>query len=165
MKSLKSFLLEEAASNKVPKGFTIISNMGSASKEAQEAIGAKSFGSARSKASESKGRAEIIEKLGGSGMQGNSAFEILDNIVGKQTNDLDEAFKRTVDKADLGGEEVAIVNIIPGWESHAGQGKTSSSQRLIKFWLASVLMAYGGYDYKSYNFAISNDNRMAIWKR
>ena len=148
MKTLKDFLLEEAKNDKnekpgvpqksYPEGFKVVSNQGGLTKEAQEAMGAANFTAAMDIAAV-KNPQKIFDEFGSvSGKK--TPYDILKGIVGNK-NKFNEIFEAKVSKLPDYPDSVVLYFKSNDWTSLA---KTeSSSSRLIKFWIQSLLLAYG----------------------
>jgi len=143
MRSLRDFLLAEAKDNKsekIPEGFKKIETRGGLTGVAKEAMGG-SYKEGIEAAATKEGKDQIKEKLKGSGS--GSIKKILTSVV-KTPNPLDDVFVGIYEKSDdlIGDNDGVIIKLSPSnWTSLAGTA--SSSQRLLKFWLQSTLVAYG----------------------
>ena len=165
MRTLRDFLLAEAKAEpteskeeKIPQGFELIKNQGRLTDEAKLAMGG-TFKSSMSSAQESnKVRQKIRDGLKVKGTPNpKSVKDIITKILTAE-NDLDEIFKKKPSK-EFGKDGIQIDFRSSEWTKLAG--KSSSSKRLVKFWLASSLIAYGYKDIKSVMFSISG-NTIAI---
>lgn len=156
MRTLRDFLLAEAKGedkNKTgnkgenkegetsrfdyPEGFQVVSNKGGLTKEAQEAIGAKNFSEAMDIAAV-KNPKKIIDEFGS--VNGKTPYDILKGVVGNK-NKFDEVFQSKVSRLPNYPDSVVLYFKDNSWTSLA---KTeSSSSRLVKFWIQSLLLAYG----------------------
>lgn len=148
MKSLLEYLiLEKEQSRKEPRenkevkslptGYKKIENSGGVSKLAQDIIGTNTFKKAMLKAASQDGKKDIKAKLDVT----STDLTIFGTIskVAKANNDLSKLFdKKRIEKYDDDGIKIKIVEIISNLA-----GTQSSSERLIKFWMQSTLMAYG----------------------
>ena len=120
-----------------PEGFVIVSNQGGLTKEAQEAIGAKNFSEAMDIAAV-KNPQKIFDEFGS--VSGKTPYEIMKGIVGNK-NKFDDVFQAKVSKLPDIPDSVVLYFKDNSWTSLA---KTeSSSSRLVKFWIQSLLLAYG----------------------
>ena len=158
MKSLLQFLMEEKQSKQskpveLPEGFAEIQNRGSLTKEAQEAIGAKSFAKGM-EITAAKKAGEVIKKLG-KAPQGGTPYEILKAIM-KNENDLDLVFQPQVQKFS-GAEGGVILTFNPKNDWSKLAGTSSSSKRLVKFWLQSTLYVFQCKNSSSRMYAIDED--------
>lgn len=158
MRTLRDFLLaetkKEASDNKnkqLPPGFTIISNRGSLTKEAQEAMGARNWSSAMDIAA-TKDPAKIKKSLGT--VSGNDPYSILKGIM-KNDNDLDEVFEKSVGRIPNVGDSIVLQFISNDWTTLART--SSSSQRLVKFWINSALQVYGDTASGKRTYAVNED--------
>ena len=97
----------------------IVSNRGSLTKEAQEAMGAKNWSSAMDIAA-TKDPKKIKDKLGS--VSGNTVYDVLKSIMANE-NDLDEVFKKKVGKINSIKDSVVLQFLSNDWTSLA---KTSS---------------------------------------
>ena len=150
MKTLRDFLLAEAkednkgknnkgeASQKsYPEGFAIVSNQGGLTKEAQEAMGAANFTAAMDIAAV-KNPQKIFDEFGS--VSGKTPYDVLKGIVGNK-NKFNEVFQAKVSKLPEYPDSVVLYFKDNSWTTLA---KTeSSSSRLVKFWIQSLLLAYG----------------------
>ena len=164
MRTLRDFLLAEAKEeNKgkneegestrmnLPDGFVIVSNRGSLTKEAQEAMGAKNWSSAMDIAA-TKDPKKIKDKLGS--VSGNTVHDVLKSIMANE-NDLDEVFKKKVGKINSIEDSCVLQFLSNDWTTLAKTA--SSSQRLVKFWISSALTAYGVDAAGKRTYAINED--------
>jgi len=162
MRTLKDFLLAEAKDDKptqgdedkIPQGFELIKNKGRLTDEAKLAMGG-TFKSSMSSAQESsKVREKIRDGLNVKTKPNpKSVKDIIEKVILAQ-NDLDEIFK-TKPKKEFGKDGIQVELKSAEWSKLAG--RTSSSQRLLKFWLASSLIAYGYTDISSVSFSMSGN--------
>ena len=164
MKSLRDYLLAEAkaedAQNKVPKHHKKITLQGGLTGAAKEIMGG-SYKKGITAAASEDGRKQILEKLKGSG--GSTIKEIIGGVV-NAPNDLDSVFV-AVDTArteSISGDLDGISLKLNPTEWSKLAGTTSSSMRLLRFWLESTLIAYG-YKQKGVVFSINEaDNIITI---
>jgi len=161
MRTLREYLIAEAKddTSKTPKDYTKITLQGGLTGHAKEMMGG-SYKEGITAAATDKGRKQILDKLGGSG--GDTIVKIVRSVV-ETTNDLDDIFisvdeKRTESLSQMDG--IALKLNPTEWPKLAGT--PSSSQRLLRFWLESTLIAYG-YKKKGVVFSISDvDNVITV---
>ena len=165
MRTLRDFLLEEKNKDKsdnkkeLPGGYEVISNQGSLTDEAKQAIGAKSFKKGMEALAAQDGGKKVREKLkASSGVSGGTPLEILKSVMNAK-NDLDEVFKQQVQViSDFPGG--VIVEYIVDLNTLAGS--IPSSKRLLKFWLQSTLVAYNCPKAMNRTFAINKDKSLIL---
>ena len=171
MRTLRDFLLAEAkedenkddknsesstTNKQLPDGFTVVSNRGSLTKEAQEAMGAQNWNSAMDIAA-TKNPKKIKDKLGS--VSGTGVYAILKSIMANN-NDLDEVFKKEVGKVTQIEDSCVLQFKSNDWQTLAKT--SSSSQRLVKFWISSALTAYGVEGVSKKTFAVNEDTDQFI---
>jgi len=173
MRTLRDFLLAEAkedekqedkgknsegetTNKELPDGFVIVSNRGSLTKEAQEAMGAKNWNSAMDIAA-TKNPKKIKDKLGS--VSGTGVYAVLKSIMANN-NDLDEVFKKEVGKVPQIEDSCVLQFKSNDWQTLAKT--SSSSQRLVKFWISSALTAYGVDKVSKKTYAINEDTDQFI---
>ena len=173
MRTLQDFLLAEAKDGEKKKKkkqsksgppvemFQDISNVGSISKQAQEFIGGK-IKASRGAAETDEGRKQIRDNLGaGDGPATDDPTLLLKWLMSKGTKLNDVFGDKTSVKSDY-----VVLKLKGGWENLAGQGKDSSSKKLLKFWISSSLVAYGIKDAWSLGYAMNDaDNMMMVYKK
>ena len=55
-----------------------------------------------------------------------------------------------------------IIPLKGEWKNIAGKGKESSSSKIIKFWISSTIVAFGGGDWDVCEYAIDTSNNL-LW--
>jgi len=165
MKTLRDFLLAEAKgdkdkkgksdnSEKIPAGFEVISNKGRLTDEAKLAMGG-TFKQGMKSAMESQDvRDKIKGELKAPSPKPDSVRDILTKVVNAK-NDLDLVFKDRPKDFDPDGLIISFKSA--DWASLAGT--SSSSARLVKFWLQSSLVAYGYNKTKAMSVVFSIDKK------
>ena len=96
---------------------------------------------------------KIKDKLGS--VSGNTVYDVLKSIMANE-NDLDEVFKKKVGKINSIKDSVVLQFLSNDWTSLAKT--SSSSQRLVKFWISSALTAYGVDAAGKRTYAINEDS-------
>lgn len=167
MKSLYDYLLEEGSENKdksktkVPPGFVEIDMRGSLSKLAKEIIEASGGKlSAKGLASkEAKGKVKKDLNLGA--YEGPKEFSPTLAWCIRGSDKLSDVFVPPEKEAIK--KEVVFIKLKGGWENLGGKRNTSSSKRLIKFWLKSLLMTFD-FSPDKYGYAMQGDI-VAVYKK
>ena len=154
MRTLRDFLLAEAKEeenkdnkgkdNKTskpeaeyPEGFKVVDLRGGLTDLAKEAMGAKNFTAAMDLAA-TKNPDKIKQEFGT--VNGTSHYEILKSVVGNK-NKFNQVFQKKV--SPLPGHEGGIILYFVSNDWTTLAGKSESSKRLVRFWLQSLLLAYG----------------------
>ena len=147
MKTLRDFLLAEAKidkddkttkpANNYPEGFKVVDLRGGLTDLAKEAMGAKNFSAAMDLAATKKPE-KIIEEFGT--VSGKTHYDILKGVVGNK-NKFNQVFQPKVSK--LPGYEGGIILYFVSNDWTTLAGKAESSKRLVRFWIQSLLLAYG----------------------
>ena len=165
MRTLLDFLMEENDKDKkdnkkeLPGGFVVISNQGSLTEEAKQAIGAKSFKKGMEVLAAQEGGKSVREKLKApSGVVGGTPREILKGVMNTK-NDLDEVFKQQVQVISDFPDGVIVEYIV---DLNTLAGSTSSSKRLLKLWLQSTLVAYNCPKAMKRTFALNEDRDLIL---
>lgn len=168
MKSLYEYLLEEGSEKKkdksktkVPPGFVEINmrgNMSTLAKEIIEASGGKL--SAKGLASK-EAKSKVKDKLKLGDYKGDDSFsETLAKCI-SNSEPLLQVFGKP--EGNDVTDDVIKVKLKGGWENLGGRSNTSSSQRLIKFWLKSLLATFG-FSPDKYGYAMQGDV-VAVYKK
>lgn len=169
MKSLYEYLLAEAkdkSDTKIPPGYVEISNRGKMSDVAQSIIkdaGGKLSAKAAAVYSNS-GRNQIKKNLGLGDYSGDKHFAKFLGWALSNSKELKQVFEDPTKKGKGAIKKESIeVRLHDGWQDLGGKSNKSSSQRLLKFWLRSLLITYGFIE-DDYGFAMQSD-LIAIYKK
>jgi len=165
MKTLRDFLLAEAKEDKknkndkttkpaieYPEGFKVVDNRGGLTAEAKEAMGAANFTAAMDLAA-TKNPQKIMDEFGS--VNGTSHYEVLKSVVGNK-NKFNQVFQNKVSK--LPGVEGGIILYFVSNDWVTLASKAPSSKRLVKFWIQSLLLAYGVKSPSKLTYVANEDN-------
>ena len=160
MRTLREFLLTEASA-KVPEGFKVIDMRGKLSDQAKIILGGKTR-VAKTQAETNEGRTNIKNYFNISPSK--NPISIIYAMLDATTNYNEYFFKpsRSGNKFKKEDGKYIIVPLKGEWKNIAGSGKASSSSKIIKFWISSTIVAYGGGDWDACEYAIDSSNNL-LW--
>ena len=146
MRTLKDFLLSEALlleeddSFKPPAGFKKIDARGRLSDQAKDVLGVTSIKSGRDAAATKDGAEAIRKKMGPSSIPHDDPIKFLRLFFGETTpvNDYIDLPKKEQKETDQ-----IQLELTGEWKSIGGKNNWKSSLKVVKFWITSIMRAYG----------------------
>lgn len=147
MRTLRDFLLAEALlveeddGFEMPAGYAKIDARGRLSQQASEVLGFTKLKDGRDMAKTKKGAEEIRKEMGPSAIPNEDPIKFVRLFLKNHKNDNLKDFL-TIGKEDTSDDRV-VVNLRGQWKSIGGKNKWKSSLKVIKFWIMSIMQAYG----------------------
>ena len=173
MRTLRDFLLAETLlvekddGFEMPKGYTKIDARGRLSNQAREVLGLQLgqnlSGKGKLMAKDKEGAKDIRKEMGPSALPSDNPIQFWKKFFVKCTS---KKLKEFLDFNEEEGDRVTI-KLQGQWASIGGKGKTKSSMKVIKFWIFSIMEAYGITDPHEKVGVIQNlaDQKIMVYKK
>lgn len=173
MRTLRDFLLAETLlvekddGFEMPKGYTKIDARGRLSNQAREVLGLQLgqnlSGKGKLMAKDKEGAKDIRKEMGPSALPSDDPIKFWKKFFAKCTS------KKLMEFLGFDEEEEdrVTIELLGEWASIGGKGKTKSSMKVVKFWIFSIMEAYGITDPHDKVGVIQNlaDQKIMVYKK
>ena len=171
MRTLKDFLLAEALlvekddEFEMPEGYAKIDARGRLSVQATKILGVVNLKKGRAVAKTKKGAEEIRDEMGPKSLSNSDPIKICKLIFQKHTNDKLKEFLK-LGTEDTSSDRV-VINLMGQWSSIGGKNNWKSSLKVLKFWVLSIMQAYGINDPENVVHVLQNktEDKIMIVKK
>jgi len=147
MRTLRDFLLaetllvEEDKDFEMPEGFAKIDARGRLSQQAADVLGFTKLKKGRLMAKTKDGAKDIRKEMGPEAISNDDPIKFVKLFFKQLTNKKLKEFL-AIGKEDM-SEDRVVVDLLGQWKSIGGKNNWKSSLKVIKFWMMSIMQAYG----------------------
>ncbi len=171
MRTLRDFLLAETLlvekddGFEMPEGYAKIDARGRLSDQALDVLGVANLKKGRAAAKTKEGAAAIRKEMGPSAVANEDPIKFIKLFFKGCTSENFKSFL-AIGKEDTSDDRI-VIDLIGQWASIGGKNKTKSSLKVIKFWMLSIMQAYGINDPHAIVGVIQNreEDKIMIYKK
>lgn len=156
----ESLLLEEDGEFEMPEGYGKIDARGRLSAQATKILGVVNIKKGRAVAKTKNGAQEIRDEMGPKALSNSDPIKFVKLFLQKHTNNNLKEFM-SMGKEKL-PEDRVVVDLVGQWKSIGGKNNWKSSLKVVKFWLLSIMQAYGINDPEDVVHVLQNQNEDKI---